>query len=121
MEDKSAGEKTFLNESGVTVTNARFIVPSQTFAMSGITSVKAFKEEPRRFWPVIFLLGGIFCLLGGRGTLGWAVILLFIGGIWLIKQKAVFHVILTTASGEAKALSIHSSAWISKVVGALND
>lgn len=32
-------ERIFLKESGVVVSNARFIVPAQTFAMAGITSV----------------------------------------------------------------------------------
>lgn len=32
-------ERTFLNENGVTVTSVCFIVPKQTFAMSGVTSV----------------------------------------------------------------------------------
>lgn len=37
-------EKTFLDEGGVTVTNARFVVPAQTYAMSEITSVKSLDE-----------------------------------------------------------------------------
>ena len=41
-------EQTFLNESGVTVTNTRFIVPAQTYAMSGITSVKSLRRDPKR-------------------------------------------------------------------------
>jgi hypothetical protein len=39
-------ERTFLDEGGVTVTNARFVVPVQTYAMSGITSVKSLKHTP---------------------------------------------------------------------------
>ena len=33
-------ETTFFEQGNVKVTNARFIVPSQTYAMSDITSVK---------------------------------------------------------------------------------
>ncbi len=38
-------EKIFLNEGGVIVTSARFVVPSQTYAMSGVTSVKSYEEK----------------------------------------------------------------------------
>ncbi len=114
-------EKTFLNEGGVTVTNARFIVPSQTYAMSGVTSVKSFEEQPSRTGPIVLIIVGVLCFLGG----GQAIVigLLFIaGGIaWWMLEKATFHVLLSSASGEAKALSSKDRGWIGRVVGALND
>ena len=114
-------EKTFLSEGGVTVTSARFIVRAQTFAMSGITSVKAFEEQPKRAWPIIFLVVGILFLLGGKDSLVLGLILATMGGAWLAIQKATFHVLLATASGEAKALSSHNRQWINKVVAAINE
>lgn len=35
-------EKSFYNEGGVSVSNSRFIAGGQTYAMSGVTSVKSF-------------------------------------------------------------------------------
>ena len=114
-------EKTFLSEGGVNVTSARFIVPSQTFAMSGITSVKAFEEQPRRAWPIIFLILGALFLFGGGGATVFGGILAVVSIAWLVSQKAKFHVLLSTASGEAKALSSQNREWINRVVTALND
>ena len=38
-------ETTFFNEGGLTVTNSRFVVPGQTYAMSGVTSIRT-EEYP---------------------------------------------------------------------------
>jgi hypothetical protein len=111
-------ENTFLTEGGVTVTNARFIVPSQTYAMSGITSVKTSQDDPKRLYPI---LCGVFGLLLLMSATGFAILLIAVAVAWWIGQKTEFHVLLTTASGEAKALSSNNGAFISKVVHALND
>lgn len=115
-------EKTFLNEGGVTVTNTRFIVPAQTFAMSGITSVKSFEERKSKTLPILLIVLGVLTLLGARdaGPLAVALAILAVG-IGLLMRKPTFYVLLSVASGEAKALSSKDGAWISKVVAALND
>jgi len=41
--------------------------------------------------------------------------------IYALGQKTEFSVLLTTSSGEVKALTSRDSEFISKVVGALND
>ena len=43
-------EKTFFEYEDVKVTNTRFITGGQTFAMSNITSVKAFEKKPERLF-----------------------------------------------------------------------
>jgi ABC-type Fe3+ transport system permease subunit len=111
-------EKTFLSEGGVTVTNARFIVSSQTYAMSGITSVKNSQEPPKRSYPIICGLLGLLFLVGVP-LLGIVLVILAI--VWWIGQKSQYHVLLTTASGEMKALSSTDGDLITKVVQALND
>ena len=120
MEEQKT-ETTFLSESGVRVTNTRLIVPTQTFAMSGITSVASFVEKPKRFWPILFLALGGLSLTGGRDYLVLAIPLLAIGGIWFAKQKTKFSVHLSTASGEASALTSEDKQWIDKVVLAINN
>jgi hypothetical protein len=52
-------EKTFFEYDDVKVTNARFISGSQTYAMSNVTSVKAFEEKPSRLWGIVVLLIGL--------------------------------------------------------------
>ena len=52
-------EKTFFEYDDVKVTNARFISGSQTYAMSNVTSVKAFEEKPSRLWGIVALLIGL--------------------------------------------------------------
>jgi len=119
-------ERNFFNEDGVSVTNARFIVNNQTYAMSGVTSVKSFKEEPSRTAPMVLIVVGILLALGsfGGGSSGGVIIsLLLIGGAiwWWISQKPLYSVLLNSSSGESKALSSKDGEFISKVVSALND
>lgn len=135
-----AEEKTFFQYEDVTVTNSRFMVGSQTFAMSNITSVKASEQEPKRFWPIALVVIGVLVLMGSVGVglaiggigvkglaeviLGYVGIGLAIGGIgvaWLLKQKTMYHVMLTTAGGETSALSSEQREYITKVVQALNE
>ena len=123
-------EKKFFEDSGVTVTNARFIVSDQTYAMSGITSVKSFRQDPSRTGPLVCGIVGLFLMLDGLPSGGGAgngtvvlfgLILLAGAGIYWFGQKTEFSVLLTTASGEVKALDSRDGAFISRVVGALND
>ena len=114
-------EITFLNEQGIRVTNSRFILPKQTFAMSGITSVQFYEEKPKRLYPVfIIIVGTVTFLTGGNAQIIGGIIFM-LGGIWLAMQKTIFHVLLHTSSGEAKALSSKDGSWISRVIHAINE
>ena len=114
-------EKTFFNESGVSVSNARFIAQGQTYAMSGVTSVKSFRQEPSRKGPIIMAIIGLIALTGG-GTVTAVGLALIAGAVVLwILQKPEFSVLLSSASGEAKALTNKDGEFIGKVVAALND
>jgi len=112
-------EKTFLNEGGVTVTSARFIVPAQTYAMSGVTSVKAYREDPSRGGPILLVVIGIVAALAG--AIFWGALFVVIGVVWGILQKSTHYVVLSSASGEAKALKSENGEFIGRVIGALND
>ena len=114
-----AEEKTFFQYEDVTVTNARFMVAAQTFAMSNITSVKASKKEPNRIWPTIVVILGMLFFVGG-GTAA-AIVIGGAGIAWLVLQKPMYHVVLTTAGGETSALSSKQREYIQKVVQALNE
>lgn len=119
-------EKSFFQYEDVTVTNTRFMVGAQTFAMSNITSVQTLKQDPKRFWPTVFIiLGGLYALaaLGSDNAGGAVVGLLFAGAgvAWWLKVKPMFHVMLRTSGGENKALSSEQREYIEKVVRALNE
>lgn len=113
-------EKTFLESGAVTVTNTRFIVPGQTYAMSGVTSVRFERVEPKRGWPIFITLVGLL-LLASDALRAFGVILLVIGIAWLVLVKTDFAVALSSASGEVRAIKSKDSAFINGIVNALNE
>ncbi len=114
-----AEEKTFFQYEDVSVTNSRFMVAAQTFAMSNITSVKASKNVPNRVGPILLIIVGVLFLANGATAPG--VIIGGAGVAWLLLQKTMYHVMLTTAGGETSALSSKQRDYIEKVVQALNE
>jgi hypothetical protein len=111
-------EKTFFEYEGVKVTNTRFVVDGQTFAMSNVTSVNPLKEEPKRLGGILLLLVGII-MLTQNAFFGVPVIAL--AAYYLYKQKTTYHVMLRTSGGENKALTTYQQDYLNKVVGALNE
>ena len=120
MAQEQQQETMFYDDDDVRITNTRFILPKQTFAMSGITSVKSIETRPSNIVPIVFLIIGVLTLLG-EGPLGFAIFMFLVGGVWLALQKTTYHVLLHTASGQTKALSSYDNTYISKVVQALNN
>jgi hypothetical protein len=122
-------EKTYFNNNvGVSVTNTRFIVHGQTYAMSGVTSVKRFVKKPSI---VRMILAILLMALGGLAAIGTLVsgelssiivpvIILAIGVVlWLVNKK-LYIVLLNTSSGESQALETKDSGLVDSVVEALN-
>ncbi|MHB8165501.1 MAG: DUF6232 family protein [Sulfuricella sp.] len=115
-------EKSFFNENGVGVSNVRFIAQGQTHAMSGVTSVKAFRKNPPRKALIFMGIMGVIELGFGNTfmtVLGLAIIAGAVA-MWLF-TKPKFSVMLSSASGESSALTSKDGEFISRVVGALND
>lgn len=115
-------ETTIMKEGDVTVTNARLIFAGQTYAMSGVTSVKMFEQKASKA-PAIFafLIGGGLLLSMSMGGFIFGA-LLCAAGYWLWKAaKNTYQVRLATSSGEATALSSKDRPWIERVVTAIND
>ncbi|PQV51004.1 DUF6232 family protein [Paraburkholderia sp. BL21I4N1] len=117
----SNSETVFLNLDNVKVTNARFVVPGQTFAMSGITSIGHREKGSSR-------TGGIaLALLAAVVALAWPALrplaaLMFVAGIiWTVRARGRYDVILHTAAGEVPAFSSSDSAIVQQVVAALNE
>ena len=111
-------ERIFFEYEGVKVTNARFVVDGQTFAMSNVTSVKTTEKKPNRLWPSIFILARIVGLftqpIGGM-------LVLAIAAFWLFKQRTLYYVVLRTAGAETNALTTDQKPYLDKVAAALNE
>ncbi|MCE5280747.1 MAG: DUF6232 family protein [Deltaproteobacteria bacterium] len=116
-----ANEQVFLDERGVSVSNSRMMYDGQTYAMSGITSVKSFEKKPSRILPIILIIMGLVVIATGGGAI--VVGLLFIsGGIaaWFL-MKPEYSVVLTSSSGEAKAYTSKDKGFVLKIIGAVNE
>jgi hypothetical protein len=118
-------EKVFFNQQNVSVSNSRFISHGQTYAMSGITSVKSFRQDPSRTAAVILGVIGVCVMLAGFssgiGLTLFGATAVGIAVLWWKSLKSEFSVILSSASGEVKPLSSTDEAFISNVLNALND
>ena len=114
-------ETTFFNESGLTVTNSRFVVPGQTYAMSGVTSIRTEEYPPPRKWPSIITGIGVLLVLGGKDTIIVALILIAIGVMWWRSQKTTYNIVLSSASGETDAFTSTDEKYVDNLVSALND
>jgi len=112
-------EKIYYEGGEVKVTNARFIVSSQTYAMSGITSVKFYSEKPSKLGPLIAFSIAIIALLSQANI--WVIGIPLILGVLLLLRKATHHVVLSSASGETRALNSQNKEFISSVIQSLND
>ncbi|TCB36872.1 QacE [Acinetobacter sp. ANC 4910] len=116
-----SNETEFFNNGNTVVTNARFIVDGQTYAMNGVTSVKqGIKPADKKagIWLVII---GIILFLATSGSAKFIGLIMIGVGAWLIYQaKPIASVILQSSSGEVQALSSENISFISNVVSALN-
>ncbi len=117
-------EKTFLEQGEIVVTNSRFVVAAQTYAMTGITSVRSEKETPSRTGPIVLLVLGVLSLFAAAQTnSAWIGVLLFggLGVLWLVLQKPTFRVKVATAGGEQQALESKDADFVARVVHAVNE
>lgn len=111
-------EQTFFEYEDVKVTNARFISGSQTYAMSNVTSVKAFEQKPKRLWGILLLIIGLAVAINAP-VIG--IVVAAGAAIYLFMQKTVYHVMLATSGGEVSALKTYQQEYLQKVVSALNE
>lgn len=121
---RDTSEQVILNERGIRVTNTRFIVERrayrQTYAMSGITSVKKTVQRPSRLGPILIVLAGLLLLATGRAPIAGALPVIF-GVVWFCFIWPKHTVSLTSASGEKNAYESTDGGFVEQVVGAIND
>jgi len=129
-------EQTFFESGGITVTQARFVVRGQTYAMQGVTSVRrqVEVEEPSKGCSIALIAFGALSVLAGfiafSESVGAGFVTLLVGvaivfgGIkWFQSKKATttYIVTLNSASGESRALESEDQAFIDQIVTALNN
>jgi hypothetical protein len=114
-------EKIFFNEDNVTVSNSRFIVSGQTYAMSNVTSVKSGKIEPDHGSSGILGVIGLACLFGSGWVFFAGLLLIALAIFIFLNNKPTYSVILNTASGENQALTSTDKQYISEVINSLNE
>jgi hypothetical protein len=115
-------ETVFFDQNDVSVSNARFIVRGQTYAMNGITSVKKTVKDPPRMLPILLGAIGLVVLFNsvavGNKLLGGAIVVAAL--FWLFSQRPEYIVLLHSSSGEMQALASTDRAYIESVIEALN-
>ena len=123
-------EHVFFQRENVTVTNTRFIVGSQTYAMRNITSVKPVRYDPSpgglvaiATFGVVLAFIGYFApsLAWGMGTSISGVALAARAIFCISRQRPTFGVVLTTSGGEIRAIEHGDRPFIEHVVSALNE
>jgi hypothetical protein len=115
----ATSERIFLRNETVTVTDTRFIVPGQTYAIAGVTSVRFERINPNIMPPILFfVLGASLLIISETRIVG--VLVMLIAGLWLASLKPTFAVALHSASGEARAITSKDERFISSIVEALN-
>ncbi|QKM52186.1 DUF6232 family protein [Burkholderia glumae] len=112
------GETVFLQHGNVTVTNTRFIVPGQTYAMSNVTSIKHVEKAPSRALGVFVAIVGLLLLFAKVWVFGLAAIAIGVFVAW--NAKGQYDVVLHTASGEVRAFQSPDRGLVQQIVSALN-
>jgi hypothetical protein len=118
-------EQEFFSSENVYISLTRFVAFGKTYAMSGVTSVRAAEIKPSQAGPMfIAALGLLFLVIGcyGNGAfLGLAALLLILAAILAGMQKPQYYVCLSISSGEVQAVKSESREYIAGIVQALND
>ncbi|MFB3304263.1 DUF6232 family protein [Pseudomonas sp. AMR01] len=114
-------EKIFFTQGNVSVSNSRFIVDGQTYAMSNVTSVKSRVTPPDRGAAIIIAIVGLACLFGSGWVFIAGLVALALAVLVWVGSKAKYAVILNTSSGENQALVSEDKPYIANVISSLND
>ncbi|WP_250451163.1 DUF6232 family protein [Caballeronia sp. ATUFL_M2_KS44] len=117
----AAAERVFLDEGAIKVTNTRLMVPGNTFAMSGITSVKHIEKDRSWIAGAILVAVGTILLFCGLSFVPLAAIALIPGAVLLARGKPKYAISLMTSSGEVTAFSSQDKGLVRRVVHALNN
>lgn len=124
-------ETVFFAEKNIQVTNARIVISSQTYSMRNITSVKMVEIPPQQGCGLQMAFAGFFFLMFILAFSNWPIpmlilfvataIILLIGGVFLaFAVKTTYALILSSSSGEIKAIESPDIDLIRNIVQAVN-
>ena len=124
-------EQCFFDEAGIFVSNSRFITPSQTYAMSGVTSVGATITTASKKGPLILIGFGALAVMGaflGGGPKDFPAVIavllcismIALGIFWFTKRVPTYAVVLRSASGETEATSSKNKDLILRIIAGVN-
>ena len=111
-------EQIFFNNNGVKVTNARFIVDADTYAIRNITSTAAWSQSQKWILGIILILIGLACL---KEATGIGIFLFLIAAVVFYLGRPVHYVRLHTSGGEVKAVKSYDLEYVRQIVQALNE
>jgi hypothetical protein len=125
-------EETIYSDNAVIVTNMRVIIGGATYALRNITSVKMLFTPPRLVKPILLLIVGLIILLAAFFPINenapapasaYVIAGMMILGaiLWMFSAKTMFHVGLSSASGEVHALTSKNKTYIERVVLSINE
>lgn len=120
-QELKTSEKIFYQDESVKVTQSRFTVENETYAMRNISSVTNYEIKKSKIIPRIIMLIGIFLIflmeaffIGGMMAI--------VGLVWqLLLLKNDFAVKISTNAGEPNTLISKNKEYIQEVVDAINE
>jgi len=120
-------ERTYYSdEAGVRITGTRAIFHNTTYSMANIASIRTAQVPPKRagaIWTIIIGLAlsiiGISANISAMTIIG--IVVLLLGILWFWKASSEYHIMITSASGEASALKSRDKDYISKIAQAMNE
>jgi len=126
-------EETIHSDSEVTVTTMRVIIHGTTYALRNITSVRMTSTRSGFGCAVVLLICLVifplfFALFAISASVGIGFFALIVAAAiiaWQLRRlqrsRTTYHVAISSASGEAKALSSKDQAYIQNIVKSIND
>lgn len=113
-------EQIFFENGKVTITQSQFVVENQTFALNSIKSIKTGTIPPSRRLSGNTAIIGALCLSLDALFFVVGLMLLAVAGFLWKNGKVQHSIILTTASGDQKALASDNEEYIKQVFSVLN-
>lgn len=111
-------EVTFFENDGVRVTNARFIVDANTYAVRNITSTAAWTKKQQWVAALLLALFGVGSLAGAPPI---GIFFLLTAALAWYLGRPMHYVRLHTSGGEVKAVKSRDLEFVKKIVHALNE
>ena len=112
--------KIFFDAGNISVSNSRFIVDGQTYAIDSVTSVNAGVKQAKKGTGILIGLIGVFVLFSAKPFL-WGTSYYDVRYLALIGARNKYSVVLSTSSGDNQALTSEDRTQIEQVFSAINE